>query len=73
MATFFLSLALIAFAMLIMAVGVLFKRPCLRGSCGGPTIFDGNGEPLTCATCPNRNKGGDCADARRSGLPLVDS
>lgn len=73
MATFFLSLALIAFAMLIMAVGVLFKRPCLRGSCGGPTIFDGNGEPLTCATCPNRNKGGDGADARRSGLPLVDS
>jgi hypothetical protein len=37
-----------------MAVGVMFRRPCLRGSCGGPEVRDASGERLSCATCPNR-------------------
>jgi hypothetical protein len=27
---------LIALAMATMAIGVIFRRPCLKGSCGGP-------------------------------------
>lgn len=56
MTTLLLTLAVFALAMLIMAVGVIFRRPCLRGSCGGPEVLDARGEPLTCATCPNRKK-----------------
>jgi hypothetical protein len=51
-----IAAALIALVMLAMAVGVVFKNRCLRGSCGGPEILDPNGDPLSCATCPNRNK-----------------
>jgi hypothetical protein len=40
--------------MLAMAVGVILKRPCLRGSCGGPAILASDGEPLDCESCPNR-------------------
>jgi len=35
-----------ALAMLLMATGVLAKRPCLKGSCGG----------IACADCPNRTR-----------------
>jgi hypothetical protein len=56
--------------MLVMAVGVIFRRPCLRGSCGGPEILDGSGEPLTCATCPNREKRREEA-AAGTPLPVV--
>lgn len=35
-----------ALAMLMMAAGVLAKRPCLKGSCGG----------ISCAECPNRDR-----------------
>lgn len=56
METLLLTLVVFAFVMLAMAVGVIFRRPCLRGSCGGPEAFDADGESLTCATCPNRKK-----------------
>ena len=36
------------------AIGVIFRRPCLRGSCGGPEVRTAGGESLSCATCPNR-------------------
>lgn len=51
-----LTLAAFAFAMLIMAVGVLFSGRCLRGSCGGPEVLGADGESLSCATCPLREK-----------------
>ena len=51
-----LTVAAIAIVMLIMAVGVIFKRPCLRGSCGGPEIFDADGESLSCGACPRRKQ-----------------
>ena len=57
MGLFLLTAGIMGGAMLIMAVGLLFKYPCLRGSCGGPDLLGTDGEPLTCATCPNRHKG----------------
>ena len=56
MKLFLLVLGFMAFAVLTMAVGVIFKRPCLRGSCGGPEVMGGDGGPISCAACPNRNK-----------------
>lgn len=46
--------ALIALAMLGMAVGVLWRRPCLRGSCGGAEVRAADGTPLSCRACPKR-------------------
>ena len=43
-------------AMAMMAVGVIFSGRCLRGSCGGTPVFGPDGEPITCATCPNKDK-----------------
>lgn len=51
-----LTISVVALAMVIMAVGLFFKRPCLRGSCGGPRLFDSQGEPLTCNICPHRQE-----------------
>lgn len=56
MKVFVLALGLMGLAVLAMAVGVIFKRPCLRGSCGGPEVMGSDGEPISCAACPNRNK-----------------
>ncbi len=46
--------AVFALAMLGLAVGVLFRRPCLRGSCGGPEVLGPDGRRLSCDACPNR-------------------
>lgn len=53
---FLLALVVIGFAVAAMAVGVMFKRPCLRGSCGGPALLGPGGLKLSCATCPNRKR-----------------
>ena len=53
---FVLAAVLIGVAVLAMAVGVIFKRPCLRGSCGGPAVLGPDGEMISCSDCPNRNK-----------------
>lgn len=65
-----LTITVFGIAMLIMAVGLFFKRPCLRGSCGGPGIFDADGDPLTCGTCPRRKELEAEAEARRRQGPL---
>ena len=70
-----LTLAAFAIAMLIMSVGVIFKRPCLRGSCGGPEVLDASGQSLSCATCPNKNKNKKASRASGAGgsiMPVVD-
>ncbi len=54
MGLFLLTAAVIAGVMLIMAVGLFFKYPCLRGSCGGADVLDGDGQSLRCAACPHR-------------------
>ena len=51
-----LTIAVLALIMLVMSVGVMFSGRCLRGSCGGPAVLDASGEPVTCATCPNRDR-----------------
>ena len=53
---FVLAVVLIGAAVLAMAVGVILKRPCLRGSCGGPAVIGPDGEKISCSDCPNRNK-----------------
>jgi len=53
---FVLALAAIGIAVAAMAVGVMFKRPCLRGSCGGPAALAPDGTKLSCETCPNRRR-----------------
>ncbi len=53
---FTLVLLLLGAGVAAMAIGVMFKRPCLRGSCGGPAIHTADGEKISCATCPNRHR-----------------
>jgi hypothetical protein len=53
---FLLSLAVIGLAVAAMAVGVMFKRPCLRGSCGGRGVSGPEGQRLSCDSCPNRHR-----------------
>jgi hypothetical protein len=50
------SLLLVGASIAAMAIGVMFRRPCLRGSCGGPDVRGPAGESLSCATCPNRER-----------------
>ena len=50
------AIVVFAVGMLAMAVGAIFKRKCLRGSCGGPEVRDANGEVIACADCPNRHE-----------------
>lgn len=68
MALVLLTLAVFAIAMAVMAIGVIMRRPCLRGSCGGSEVLGPGGESLTCATCPNRKKRRVQAE---SSLPVV--
>ena len=56
-----LTLAAIGIAIAAMAIGVMFKRPCLRGSCGGPAVVGTDGTKLSCATCPDRKRGAEPA------------
>ena len=51
-----LSIVVIGLLMLAMAVGAIFSNRCLRGSCGGPEVLGPDGEPLSCETCPLREK-----------------
>jgi len=48
------SLVLVGASVAAMAIGVIFRRPCLRGSCGGREVKTPGGDSLSCATCPNR-------------------
>jgi hypothetical protein len=54
MTLFLLVAGIMGLGMTAMAIGVILKRPCLRGSCGGPELLGPDGESLSCATCPNR-------------------
>jgi hypothetical protein len=51
-----LSVLLVSAAVIAMAIGVIFKRPCLRGSCGGPIVLGPDGERISCSDCPNRDR-----------------
>ena len=45
-----ITVMFIAVVMSIMAVGVIFGRRALRGSCGGVSIGE-DGEPIACGNC----------------------
>ncbi len=51
-----LTVAVLGGGMLAMAIGVMFKRKCLRGSCGGDAVRDADGKVISCHDCPNRDK-----------------
>ena len=51
-----LAALLVGAAVAAMAIGVIFRRPCLRGSCGGAEARGADGESLACASCPNRKR-----------------
>lgn len=70
MVLFLLTLGVIAVAMLIMAVGLAFRYPCLRGSCGGAGIAAADGTRLSCEACPRRRDGSAPA-ADRQARPAV--
>ncbi len=53
---FLLAVAIFGSVVAAMAVGVMFKRPCLRGSCGGTPVLGPDGNKLSCETCPNRKR-----------------
>jgi len=53
---FVLVLALMGIAVAAMAIGVMFRRPCLRGSCDGPAVIGPDSQKLSCDGCPNRSK-----------------
>ncbi len=54
MTTTLLAVGLVALAMAGMAVGLLARNRCLRGSCGGPEVLDAEGDSLRCGACPRR-------------------
>ena len=51
-----LAIGFVGVAMAIMAIGLLSKNRCLRGSCGGPDVLDAQGESLRCGACPRRDE-----------------
>jgi hypothetical protein len=51
-----LTIVFVAVIMAIMAIGLVFRGRCLRGSCGGNPVLGPDGEEITCATCPRRQE-----------------
>jgi hypothetical protein len=53
---FALTVVLISATVIAMAIGVIARRPCLRGSCGGPAVIGPDGQKISCNDCPNRQQ-----------------
>lgn len=49
-----LALGFFAIAMTGMAIGVIFSNRSLRGSCGGESVRNGDGEIISCGACPKK-------------------
>ncbi len=66
---FFLS-ALVAFGLALvgMAIGVLFGRSCIRGTCGGSGAHLDGSTPGGCEHCPSR-MGQTDHRSRKAGEP----
>ncbi len=67
-----LAIAFFGIAMAIMAIGLLSKNRCLRGSCGGPDVLDAQGESLRCGACPRRDEQ-EVVSGDQTTLPPVTS
>ena len=72
MSVVLLAIGFFGIAMAIMAIGLLSKNRCLRGSCGGPDVLDAQGESLRCGACPRRDEQGATSDDQTT-LPPVTS
>lgn len=61
-------LTVFAFAVIVaaMAVGVIFRGQCIRGSCGGEAIYGPDGDLLNCETCPVRKEREDAERLART-------
>ena len=55
MSLFLLTVVVIGVVMLLMAVGVLFRRGCLTGSCGGLELLESETRSRRCSWCPYRS------------------
>jgi len=49
-----------------MSIGVMVSGRKLKGSCGGDTVMDASGNPLSCGACPKKEQ-----DICPSDDPLV--
>jgi hypothetical protein len=56
LAVFALVAALLGLGMVAMAIGLVSRGRCLRGSCGGPEVHGPGGERISCAGCPNARR-----------------
>jgi len=56
---FILSAVFFSVALVLMALGQILNRKCLRGSCGGQAVTGSGGEDISCETCPNRQQNND--------------
>ena len=72
MSVVLLAIAFVGIAMAIMAIGLLSKNRCLRGSCGGPDVLDAEGESLRCGACPRRDEQ-EATSGDQTTLPPVTS
>jgi hypothetical protein len=57
--------SLVAIAMIGMAVGVIMKRRCLRGTCGGLAHLQEQQGDVECAACGKRPVNATHADERQ--------
>ncbi|MFT6142499.1 MAG: hypothetical protein ACJAZO_000163 [Myxococcota bacterium] len=39
-----------------MSIGVMVSGRSLKGSCGGDTVMDASGNPLSCGACPKKEQ-----------------
>ncbi len=65
MSLFLITVGAFGLIMLAMAIGVMVQKKALRGSCGGPEVFDCDGESLACGGCPNREANRERAQQAR--------
>lgn len=56
MALVLLTIVVFAAAMLLLAIGVLFRRGCLTGSCGGLALLETKTRSVRCPWCPLRDR-----------------
>jgi hypothetical protein len=55
MSVVLLAIFVFGVSMLLMAVGLLFRRGCLTGSCGGLALLETKTRTVRCPWCPLRN------------------
>ncbi len=70
---YFITFFVFGLVIFLMSLGVVFANKQLRGSCGGPKIIGPDGEPLSCATCPNRDKNPKCENKAKTAKTAAET